>query len=324
MKAVFVSDYGEANALVYGDWEEPTPVEDQVLIAVNVIPVNFADIHARSGRYNQSKRVPFIPGLEAVGTVLAVGEQVREIQIGQRVVAFSLEGSYSERMLARSVLTYALPDNVSDENAASCVSAITAYNILTLVGQLGPDDTVLIHSAAGGVGSFAVQIARVLGAKHIVATVGSEEKTELAKNLGADTVINYEQANFADGVLDITGGKGASLILEARGGDSLSQDLRCLADFGRIVVYGRTSGESMQLDTGILYKRNQRALGYSSSHYRSNRPEVLRPGMEKLIEMFAAGSIQNIVGATFALEHAADAHRLLEGRHSTGKILLHP
>jgi NADPH2:quinone reductase len=322
MKATYVREYGDADVLEYGDWENPTPVADQVLIAVKAIPVNYADIHARTGRYGRTQQPPFIPGLESVGTILAVGEQVSEFQVGQRVVAFSVDGSYSERMLARSVLTYALPDAVSDEDAACCVSAITAYNILTLAGQLSPDDIVVIHSAAGGVGTFAVQIAKVLNAHHIIATVGSDEKIELVRRLGADTVVNYRQGDFTDTVHEISEGKGATLILEARGGDRLSSDLQCLAHFGRMVVYGRTSGESMQLDTGVMYKRNQSVIGYSSGHYRNHRPEVLRPGMAKLLEMFASGTIRNIVGGKFSLEEAASAHRLLESRQSTGKILL--
>lgn len=321
MKAAYVREYGDPEVLVYGDWEDPSPAADQLVIGVKMIAVNFADVQARAGTYERAKRPPFIPGLEAVGKVIAVGEQVRDFAVGQRVVAFSPGGSYSEKMLARSVLCYALPDRVLDQDAACCVSAITAYNILTLAGQFSPDDRVVIHSAAGGVGSFAVQIARELGIKQIIATVGSEEKIDLVKNLGADTVINYEQTDLREAILEISEGKGASLILEARGGDHLEEDLRYLSDFGRIVVYGRTSGESM-LNTGALYKRNQRVIGYSSGHYRNHRPEVLRPGMEKLIEMLAAGTVKNIIGATFSLQQAAEAHRLLESRRSTGKILL--
>lgn len=324
MKATYVREYGEPDVLTTGDWDEPNPAADQLLLAVTTIAVNFADVHARSGRYGRARAVPFIPGLEAVGTVLAVGEEVRGFEVGQRVVAFSAGGSYSERILSRAVLTYPLLDGVSDQNAACAVSAITAYNILTMVGGLTPEDIVVIHSAAGGVGSLALQMARALGAKHIVATVGSDEKIALATSLGADTVINYEETDFADAVLELSGGEGASLILEARGGDRLIEDMRCLAGFGRLVVYGRTSGESMQLDTGKLYMRNQRALGYSSNHYRNTRPEALRPGMESLLAMYAAGDIRNIIGARFPLDQAAEAHRLLESGQSTGKILLVP
>lgn len=310
--------------LVYGDVADPDVQTGQVLIKVETTNVNFADVHTRRGTYRRGETVPFIPGLEATGTVVAVGDGVTDLQVGQRVAAFAVQGSYSELMLAQAVLTYPLPEEVSFEAAAGLTAAVTAENVLNLVGNFKGSDTVLIHAAAGGVGSLCVQLAAIYGAEQIVATAGSDEKVAVALELGAHHAINYRHENFAERVYELTEARGADLILDAVGGDVSTKSVGCLADFGRLVVFGQASGVPGTIRTGELYKMNKSVLGYSSGHFRKVNPEALQPAAQKVLAHLQQKALRIIVGAKFALSDAAEAHRLIESRQVVGKVLLIP
>lgn len=310
--------------LVYGDVAKPDVQTGQVLIKVETTNVNFADVHTRRGTYRRGETVPFIPGLEATGTVVAVGDGVTDLQVGQRVAAFAAQGSYSEFMLAQAGLTYPLPEEVSFEAAAGLTAAVTAENVLNLVGKFEVSDTVLIHAAAGGVGSLCVQLAAIYGAEQIIATAGSDEKVAVALKLGAHHAINYSHENFAERVYDLTEARGADLILDAVGGDVSTKSVGCLADFGRLVVFGQASGMPGIIRTGELYKMNKCVLGYSSGHFRKVHPEALQPVAQKVLAHIQKKVLHIIVGAKFALSDAAEAHRLIESRQVIGKVLLSP
>lgn len=324
MKAVAIDRYGGPEVLVYREVPVPEVSTGHVLIRVALTNVNYADIHTRSGVYRRGETFPFTPGLEAAGSVVEVGEAVQGLAIGQRVVAFAAQGSYGEFMLAQASLTYALPDALPFEAVAGLTAAVTAETILQRIGVLTREDTVLVHAAGGGVGSLCVQLAKLYGARQIIATAGSDEKTTFAEGLGAHHVINYRHEDFVKRVHTLTDGRGADLILDSIGGEVSTKNVACLSDFGRLVVFGQASGVPGHVETDRLYKQNKRVLGYSSGHLRKTRPDVLRPSAEAVLEHLTAGTLRIVIGATFALRDAAEAHRLVERRQVLGKVLLIP
>jgi len=323
MKAIVVTRHGGPEVLTYQDWPDPVPGEGQVLIRTEITSVNFADVQLRRGTYHAGSPPPTVPGLDVYGTIVALGPGVTGLENGQKVAAFSASGSYAELALAPAVLTFPVPAGVDPETAAAFPTVgITAYNLLTLAGRLVPGETVLVHAAAGGVGSVALQLAKILGAGRVIGTVGSDKKAALARELGCDDVINYEAEDFAARVNEITDGAGADLILDSVAGPVFDRELSCLATFGRIVMYGHTSGEAGHVSTRDLHGPTRAVIGYSSSTYRRYRPEALRPAAEAVLGYLAKGRLRMVIGGRFDLQDAPDAHRLIEKRAHVGKILL--
>ncbi|MCX7802613.1 MAG: zinc-binding dehydrogenase [Meiothermus ruber] len=322
MKAIVVEQNGPPECLRYQEVPDPSPGPDEVLVRTTLTSLNYADVQARRGGYEAGAPPPFIPGLDAVGVVEAVGTKVTGLKPGQRVAVFASGGSYAEKVLAKGVLTYPVPDDLPDEAVSGLTALVTAYNILTWAGRLQPNETVLVHAAAGGVGSLAVQMAKALGAGLVIGTVGHPAKAGFVRSLGADAVVGYE--GFAEQVLERTQQKGADLILDSVAGEVFSQGMRCLAPFGRLVVYGHASGQAGSFETRPLHRQTKAVIGYSSGHYRRSRPELLRPTVEAVLALLQSGQIRLHVGARYSLEQAAQAHALMESRQSTGKILLYP
>jgi NADPH2:quinone reductase len=322
MKAIVVEQNGPPEHLRYREVPEPSPGPDEVLVRTSLTSLNYADVQARRGGYEAGSPPPFIPGLDAVGVVEALGAEVTGLALGQRVAVFASGGSYAEKVLAKAVLTYPVPDNLPDEAVAGLTALVTAYNTLTWAGRLQQNETVLVHAAAGGVGSLAVQMAKALGAGLVIGTVGHPAKAGFVRGLGADAVVGYE--GFAERVLERTQQKGADLILDSVAGEVFSQGMRCLAPFGRLVVYGHASGQAGSFETRPLHRQTKAVIGYSSGHYRRNRPELLRPTVEAVFALLRSGRIRLHIGARYSLEQAAQAHALMESRQSTGKILLYP
>ena len=284
--------------------------------------VNFADVQARRGAYHGGQQPPFVPGLDCAGTIAAVGPGAEGLRVGQRVAAFPPNGSYAEIVVAPVVTTYALDDAISEDDAASLLMLVTAYNVLTFAGRFAPGETVLVHAAAGGVGSTAVQMARALGADTIFATAGGAAKCALAREAGADVAIDYLSEDFAQRVLDATNGRGVDVILDSVAGDVFDAGLTALAAFGRIVAFGMASGKPGTVRTNQLHPTNRAVIGYSSGSYRKLRPEALRPAVDASLRLVAEGKVHVMVGARFPLRDAAGAHRLVESRASHGKVLL--
>ncbi|HEY8450120.1 MAG TPA: quinone oxidoreductase [Bacillota bacterium] len=325
MQAIVITRYGGPEVLELQEVPQPTPGEGEVLIRTEAVGVNFADIMLRKGRYHAGGKPPVIPGLDLAGTIVAVGPGVRGLEVGQRVAAFAGAGSYAEYAVAPAVLTWPVPVGIDIETAAAFPTVgITAYNLLTLAGRLEPGETVLVHAAAGGVGTTAVQLARLLGAGTVIGTVGDDAKVPLARELGCNHVINYRREDFAARVLELTGGRGADLILDAVAGPVFAASLTCLAPFGRLVVYGMASGEPGRVESPQLHPPSRAVIGYSSGTYRRLRPEALRPAAEAVLAYLRQGLVRFVIGARFPLEQAAQAHELVESRQSTGKVLLLP
>jgi NADPH2:quinone reductase len=324
MHVIEVGSFGDPSVLAWRERDEPAPGPGEVAIRVTQTGVNFADVQARRGAYHGGQAPPFVPGLDCVGTIVALGEGVEGLRVGARVAAFPPAGSYAEVVVVPVTTTYVLDPAISDDDAASILMLVTAYNVLSFAGRLAPGESVLVHAAAGGVGSTAVQIARALGAGTIFATVGSEEKCTIARDAGADVVIDYRSEDFARRVLDETGGRGVDLILDSVAGEVFTAGLTALAPFGRLVAFGMASGTPGTVRTNELHPSNRAVVGYSSGSYRKLRPEALRPAAEASLRLVADGKVRVLVGARFPLRDAADAHRLVESRAGHGKVLLTP
>ena len=322
MQVVEVRSYGDPSVLEWRERDEPAPGPGEVAIRVTHTGVNFADVQARRGTYHGGQQPPFVPGLDCVGTIAAVGHAVDGFRVGQRVAAFPPNGSYAEVVVVPVVTVYPLDPAIADDDAAALLMLVTAYNVLTLAGRFTPGENVLVHAAAGGVGSTAVQMARALGAGRIFATAGGAAKCAIARDAGADVAIDYRSEDFARRVLDETNGRGVDLILDSVAGEIFDNGLTALAPFGRIVAFGMASGTPGSVRTNDLHPSNRAVIGYSSGSYRKLRPAALRPGAEASLRLVAERKVSVVIGARLPLRDAAEAHRLVESRASHGKVLL--
>ncbi len=323
VKAVVVTKFGGPEVLDYTTISDPTPGSGQILIQVNVTGVNFADILTRRGGHHIKRLPPFVPGLDLMGKILEVGPDVKSLKIGQRVVAFSANGSYAELAIAPEALTFPIPDSIDDETAASFpVAAGAAYHILAFIARLQKGERIIIHLASGGVGTAAIQLAKVSGASLVIGTVGSDFKSEMVKNLGADAVVNYQNESYLEKVKDLTNGKGVDVILNSIAGETIERDLKCLALFGRIVLCGHASGKPGRIFSDQIQASNRSVLGFSFGSIRRHRPELVAPTMDAIINLIEKTKLKMIVGKRFSLEAAKDAHLWMASRKNTGKILL--
>jgi NADPH2:quinone reductase len=322
MKAIVVTEYGGPEVLQCREVPLPEPGPKQVLIRVAATGVNFSDIKSRYGNKGGSQP-PYIPGLDAAGTIERVGAEVREFRVGQRVIAFPAGGSYAEYAVANENLTFALPDNVDFAMGAACpVVSFTAYKLLADVARLERGEVVLIHAAAGGVGTTAIQLAKLLGAGLVIGTVGSSHKAAAALEAGADYVICCDTDDFASKVRELTNGTGADVILDSIAGRVSEQSLECLAPYGRLVNFGNAGGEPGTFKTYDLHSSCRSVLGFSLGTTRAKRPHLLRDTAERVLRLIADGQLRIRIGSRFPLEQAAEAQALVESRQSTGKVLL--
>lgn len=325
MKAVLVTKFGGPEVLDYREVELPHVGSAEVLIRVEAASVNFADIKARYGNYHKGQTPPYIPGLDVAGTVVQVGSEVSTLRTGQRVIAFPKQGSYAEYTVADEILTYPLPDGIDFASAAaSPIVSFTSYNILRQVARLATGETVMIHAAAGGVGTTAIQLAKLLGAKTVIGTVGNDAKRDVAVEAGADYVLNYNSQDFAEQVNRITDGRGADVILDSVAGEVFAKSLNCLAMFGRIVNFGNAGGEEGRFGTAGLHASCRSVLGYSLGTNRKHRPETLQDTAAAVLPLLAEGKLQMKIGHRFQLKDAKQAQQVMENRDSAGKILLIP
>lgn len=325
MKAIVVSKLGGPEVLAYQEVDKPSVGPNQVMIRTKALSVNFADIKARKGKYHRGSEPPFVPGLEVAGTIEGVGPEVEKFHEGQRVIAFVDGGSYAEYAVANENLTFMIPDSLDFETAAACpLVSFVSYHLLHEVGRLQPGETVLVHASAGGVGTTAVQMAKILGAGQIIGTVGSDKKKDTSRQVGADKVINYEKEDFVKPVLQLTDGKGADLILDSVAGGIGERSLACLAPYGRLVNFGNASGWPANFQTKDLHSSCRAVLGFSLGTTRSQRPELLQPTAEKVLPYLADGRLKMVIGKRLPLSEARAAHEWIESRQSTGKVILLP
>ncbi|MEW9123479.1 MAG: NADPH:quinone oxidoreductase family protein [Thermotaleaceae bacterium] len=323
MRAIVIEEFGGPEVLTLKDMDIPKITEKEVLIRVAAASVNFADIKTRKGEYHGAGKPPLIPGIDVAGTVEEVGAEVTTLKKGDRVIAFPKKGSYAEYTVADEKLTYLIPDTIDfDTAAASPIVAFTSYNLLKQVGRLIVGESVLIHAAAGGIGTTAIQFAKLLGATKVIGTVSSDEKAAVARKMGADMVINYREGKFADKVNEATDGKGVDIILDSVGGEVFNESLNCLAMYGRIVNYNSSSGTGGTVNTKQIHPTCRSVLGYSIGTTQKHRPESLQETAKHVIPLLEQGKINFLISETYPLEEAPKAHQAIESRKSVGKILL--
>lgn len=314
MRAIQISEFGGPDVLELVDLEPPSAAPGQVLIRVNRAGVNFADTHSRSNSYLVASELPYVPGGEVVG--------VRE-DTGDRVVALTGSGGYAEHAVAQESLCWTVPDGVDDGTAlALVVQGVTAWHLIGTCGRVQPRETVVVHAAAGGVGSLAVQLARRAGA-HVIATASTEEKRELARELGAHAAVEPDPDGLAARLIEANGGRRVDVVLEMVGGDVFRQSLGALGTFGRLVIYGQASHEPSQLEAARLQSRCRSVVGFWLMDC-VGRDELMAEPLAELFALVQEGALRSIVGGTYPLGDAAQAHRDLEQRRTTGKQLLDP
>ena len=295
--------------------EKPTPKEDEVLIKVAAAGINYADTMMRAGNYLTKPDLPFTPGYEAAGTIESLGENVSHLQKGQRVLATVSSGGYAEFATAKANLTMPIPDELNyGEATALLVQGLTA---LGLLDDAKAGETILIHAAAGGVGSLLVQLAKHKGLK-VLGTASSENKLQLVANLGADFAINYSENDWTEEVLKATENKGADWIIEMVGGDIVAKNLKILAKHGTMIVYGSASGEDFKVSVLSLMNKNHAIRGYwLMNESVENRIKFTK----ELLGHLGAGRLQ-IQVTEFPLENVKEAHEAIENRKTTGKVVL--
>jgi NADPH2:quinone reductase len=320
MKAALIER--EGSGLVLGEIPVPEAAAGEVRIRIIGTSVNFADVMMERGLYHSPRSRPFVLGMDAYGLVDARGEPGSGPPPGTPVVAFP-SGSYAEYALVDARLLVPAPTGVSREALQGIgLVGCTAYELLTRAGGLRPGESVLVHAAAGGVGSLLVQMARLLGAKTVIGQVGHPEKVDLVYGLGADRVLTDPPASWAGIVQEVTEGRGVDLVLNALQGETLAQDIASLADFGRLVVYGQAAGAAGYVSGGAIYPKNQRVVGYSFGHIRRARPELVAPVLRTVLGWLDGGRIRVPVGGRFPLARAAEAVNLVASGRSTGKVLV--
>ena len=335
METIRAHRFGPPDVLVLEEVPVPRPGPGQILIKVESAGVNFSDVkRRRNDSYPFPTPLPYTPGGEVAGTVEALGEGVEGPPLGTPV--FGLVGGdgsngYAQFALANAPGVVPIPPGVSADVASGLVIAgSAAVLILRESARLQVGETVFVPGAAGGVGGYAVQIAKLLGAATVIGAASTPEKRAAVLALGADHAVDYSRADWPDRVREVTNGGGVDVALEMGGGALFEQSLACLAPFGRIVVYGSSSGEPLRLGAegieGLFYNPspNQSLVSFNLGLWFGMRPEVAVGALRTLIGFVASGQVQVPIGHVLPLRRAAEAHRMLEGRQTTGKIVLKP
>ncbi|MGW0708522.1 quinone oxidoreductase family protein [Streptomyces sp. NPDC002643] len=321
MRAVEFQEYGAPEVLKAVEVEVPEPGPGRVSIDTAYAGVNFADLKARAEGYRVPS-LPYRPGLEVSGRIRAVGAGVEGLRPGQEVAALTDGGAYAEVVVADAVTVFPLPDGLDLRTAATLPTVVpTAHALLHEVGRLRAGETVLVQGAAGGIGTVAGQLARAAGAGAVYGVVSSASKAEYALKHGYDEV--FVADTFAEDVRRVTRGRGVDLVLDPVGGDTLRQGLDALAVFGRLVSFGNASGaQPWHVGQPELYARGLSVAGFSILALARSAPDALRTLTERAFRKVSDGTVSLPVTAEFPLPEAAEAHRLMGGRTSTGKLLL--
>ena len=322
MRAQVVHELGGVEQLSLEEIDDLIPSPGMVLIGVDSVGLNFPDLLTIQGLYQYRPSLPFVPGAEAAGRVLAVGDGVMEVSVGDRVIGSNLHGAMAEQFLVPASNTFALPDDVSMQHGAAISMAFgTSYHALVDRATLEAGETLMITGAAGGVGSAAIQIGKALGAR-VIAAVGSDEKAAVARSLGADDTINYAIESLKDRTKELTDGRGADVIYDAVGGDIFLECLRCINWEGRILVVGFASGDIPKAPMNLPLLKGCSIVGVFWGAFAGRSPEKNRANFAQLLEWAAGGTIAPHISATYPLADAARALTLLATRTATGKVVL--
>ena len=316
MRAVHVTEFGGPEVLQNVELPDPAPGEGQVLIEVDHVGVNYADTHQAENSYLAPTQLPLVPGGEVVGRT----------QDGRRVLALVGSGGYAERAVADARMTFDVPDGIDDVTALSfVVQGTTAWLLLRKSAHLEPGETVVVHAAAGGVGTIAVQLAKAWGAGRIIATASSEDKRSLALELGADVAVDSRAEDMTAALREANGGKRVDIVLDMTGGAVTDQSLAALAPFGRLAFYGMASREQPKpVPPGSLLSHSTAIAGMWLPHSFTLPGNVYGTALEELFGLALAGKIRTVPGGEFGLSEARKAHEALRSRGTVGKLVLDP
>jgi len=315
MRAIQMTEFGGPEVLTLTELPQPQPGEGEVLIKVTRAGLNFADTHTRTNSYVRKATLPLVPGGEVAG--------VRE-DTGERVVALTGDGGYAEYAVAPRELVYPIPDELDDEAAlAILIQGLTAWHLYRTAGRVGEGESVVVHSAAGGVGSLAVQLGRPFGAGRVIATASSADKRALALRMGADVAIDSAADGLTERLIEANEGHGVDVVFDMAGGAVFDASYAALAHFGRIVVCGIASQEPNELRTGSLLRHSRSVVGFYLFHCLE-RPAMVADALAELFARTVRGELRTVIGGVYPLDRAAQAHIDLRERRTTGKLLLDP
>ena len=314
MRAVQIQEFGGPEVLQVVDLPKPEPGDGQVLIEVSRAGMNFADTHQRENSYLARYETPLVLGGEVAGRT----------EDGRRVIAMLASGGYAEYAVAHEAAVYPIPDGVDDGEAlALLIQGVTAWHLFRTSARLAEGESVVVISGAGGVGSLAVQLARPFGAGRVIATASTEEKRALTLELGADAAVDPAVEDLTDALVEANGGDRVDVVLEMSGGRVFEQAAEALAPFGRMVTYGIASREQNTVETGRLMRKSRAVVGFWLMHCLGRR-EMIEEPLTDLFERTARGELKPQVGETYPLSDVRRAHEDLQGRRTSGKLLLDP
>jgi NADPH:quinone reductase len=313
MRAIQINEFGGPEVLKLVQLPDPQAGPGEVLVKVDSAGINFADTHAVEDSYLQKSTLPMIPGSEVVG----------RLADGTRVAAFTYGGGYCEQALAIPSAVFPLPESVTDTQAlALMVQGLTAWHLLRTSTHLQPGESVVVHAAAGGVGTLAIQLAKLWGAGNVIAVASTPEKLQLATELGADNTVLADAGDLKKALQEANSGKKVDIVLEMVGGSTFDASLAALAPFGRLATFGMASRTLPKaINPGELMSHSRAVVGFWLVHCFAD-PAMLQPQMAELLELVAAGDLVPQTGGSYPLEQAANAHRDLRSRATTGKLVL--
>jgi NADPH:quinone reductase len=315
MRAIQQREFGGPEVLELVDLPVPEPGDGEVLIRVARAGMNFADTHQRRNDYLAAQELPLVPGGEVAG--------VRE-DTGERVVALTGKGGYAEYAIAQEALTFPIADGVDDGTALALVlQGLTAWHLYRTAGRVDPGETVVVIAGAGGVGSLAVQLGKAMGAGRVIATASTQDKRDLALELGADAAVDGDPEGLKDRLIEANLGRQVDVVFEMAGGEVFDACLAALAPFGRLVTYGIASGKGNEVHTRKLMGRSRAVVGFWLMHCLG-KPAMIDEALRDLFERTARGELRAVVGATYPLSEARQAQIDLAERRTTGKVLLDP
>jgi NADPH2:quinone reductase len=315
MRAIQITEYGGPEVLRETELPTPEAGEGDVLIKVSRAGLNFADTHQRTDSYVAKTELPLVPGSEVAGI---------RTDTGERVVALCHRGGYAQYAVAPAAQTFPIPDGVDDGTAlALLLQGLTAWHMYRTCAHMESGESVVVHAAAGGVGSLAVQLGKLFGAGRVIATASSEDKRATALELGADAATDAAVEGLNERLIECNGGREVDVVFEMAGGESFEQSLRALAPFGRVIVCGIATGEKNMVSTGHLLRHSRSVIGFWLFHCLG-RPEMVDGPLADLFTRAARGELRAFVGGTYPLAGAAQAQIDLASRRTTGKLLLDP
>ena len=316
MRAIRISRWGGPEVLeLVDDAPVPEPGDGEVLVKVSRAGVNFADTHARENSYLARYELPLTPGAEVAGVT----------EDGRRVVGLVANGGYAEYAVVPAAATFPLPDGVSDTQAlALLIQGLTAWHLYKTSAKLAEGESVVVHAAAGGVGSLAVQLGHPFGAGRVIATASTEEKRQLALELGADAAVDVTREDLTDALIEANGGARVDVVLEMAGGRVFDDSLSALAAFGRLVTYGIASRTPNTVSTGAMMGRSHAVVGFWLMHCLRRPQEMVAEPLRDLFARVASGELKVVEGEVYGLSEARRAHEDLQARRTTGKLVLDP